>query len=339
MHDVANDCLDRRVVSSNLANLLEKVDHRYSPILLDGPWGTGKTTIIQYAKENLKDQGQPYLYINADLHDNSDNPLTVLLGVTMKELGTKKDEIIRKAKPFLKKTLKIAAKSVIHHVTKVDSTELTKLFKDEANASIDELLNDHAELEKQLESLRNLLQETMKDKSKLVIFVDELDRCRPTFALELLEVIKHIFSVENIVFVLIANGHQLKAVIKHAYGYDLDAEEYFNKFIKHRITLPEITPKGDCITEKFVNDQLGKLDIDKYTKDSDLSHFITALMKQNESSLRQVETFFRHLDIYSLIGVSEFDPRKYSNYFISFCSAFCTYLIAINRSHFSALPP
>ena len=71
-----------------------------------------------------------------------------------------------------------------------------------------------------------------------VIIVDELDRCRPDFALSVLERIKHLFSVKNVVFVLSMKKVQLEKSICHIYG-NIDAAEYLQKFINCEITLPK----------------------------------------------------------------------------------------------------
>ena len=53
---------------------------------------------------------------------------------------------------------------------------------------------------------------------RLLIFIDELDRCRPTFAIETLEVVKHFFNVPNVVFVFSLDMNQLQKSIKTIYG-------------------------------------------------------------------------------------------------------------------------
>ena len=57
---------------------------------------------------------------------------------------------------------------------------------------------------------------------KIIIFVDELDRCRPTYAIEVLECVKHLFSVEGLVFVLALDDEQLRNTIASVYGAGFD---------------------------------------------------------------------------------------------------------------------
>src|SRR6185437_6425840 len=75
----------------------------------------------------------------------------------------------------------------------------------------------------------------------LVFVIDELDRCRPPFALELLEKIKHFFSVPRVVFVLVSSLSQLEAAARFAYG-DIDALTYLEKFFHLRLLFPAGRP-------------------------------------------------------------------------------------------------
>jgi KAP family P-loop domain len=62
------------------------------------------------------------------------------------------------------------------------------------------------------------------------IFIDELDRCRPTYAIELLEKIKHLFSIKGVYFILATDTKQLCHSIKVIYGNDFDSSRYLNRF-------------------------------------------------------------------------------------------------------------
>lgn len=81
------------------------------------------------------------------------------------------------------------------------------------------------------------------DKNKLVVFVDELDRCRPLYAIELLERIKHIFNVDGIVFVLALDKEQLCHSIQAVYGSEFDSSGYLRRFVDFEYLLkkPDIS--------------------------------------------------------------------------------------------------
>ena len=80
--------------------------------------------------------------------------------------------------------------------------------------------------------------------------IDELDRCRPSYAVELLETAKHLFDVDRIIFVLALNREQLEYAVKALYGNMFDAEGYLRRFfdLDFRLPAPE---RDDFITELF----------------------------------------------------------------------------------------
>ena len=94
--------------------------------------------------------------------------------------------------------------------------------------------------------LRELGADVRKDTGKpLVFIIDELDRCRPTFAIELLERVKHIFDVDNIVFVFGINRGELAKSFESVYG-EIDAGTYLRRFFDMEFTLPEPDPVEFC---------------------------------------------------------------------------------------------
>ena len=76
--------------------------------------------------------------------------------------------------------------------------------------------------------------------NRLVIFIDELDRCKPTYAIKLLEQIKHYMMNDQITFVFSVNFEQLQHTIKCCYGAEFDASRYLDRFFDLRMELPPI---------------------------------------------------------------------------------------------------
>ena len=79
-------------------------------------------------------------------------------------------------------------------------------------------------------------------RQQLIFFVDELDRCRPDFAMTLLERIKHLFNVERVVFVLSVDRQQLRNTVQHLYGCGENADVYLRRFIDLSYQLPKPAP-------------------------------------------------------------------------------------------------
>jgi len=87
----------------------------------------------------------------------------------------------------------------------------------------------------------------------VVVVIDELDRCRPTFAIELLETLKHFFNIEGVNFLLAINMEQLKRSVKSIYGLDTGAEAYLRKFIHLHRTLPLESRESNVRNEQYVD--------------------------------------------------------------------------------------
>ena len=89
--------------------------------------------------------------------------------------------------------------------------------------------------------INNLFDKLLEENSnKMIIVIDELDRCRPTYAIRLLEEIKHYIRNENIIVVLATNIQQLSNTIKNIYGYKFNVDEYLDKIIDMTFSLPQI---------------------------------------------------------------------------------------------------
>ncbi|MDQ7002567.1 MAG: P-loop NTPase fold protein, partial [Ghiorsea sp.] len=234
---------------------------------------------------------------------------------------SERPSVIKAALPVAKFGIKTGLKAGVSWILKQDAADIADDFAsdlksagDEAmNYAVESLLIDHVEAEERIETLKKALQEIAKN-SPIVIFVDELDRCRPDFAVSMLESIKHVFDVENVQFVLVINTTQLRASIKHCYGATIEAQRYLDKFIAFSFRLPEsFKPDGYRAASASLNHMKQLIASSKslspgINKDGHLE-LLELLIKVNQLSLREVETFVQHLEIYQELteqkGLSE----------------------------------
>lgn len=93
------------------------------------------------------------------------------------------------------------------------------------------------ELKESLADLVMALDES-EHHAPIVVIIDELDRCRPPYAIKLLEELKHLFDVPGLVFILGLNSTQLTKSIRAAYGHDFDSHAYLRRFIDRKFFLP-----------------------------------------------------------------------------------------------------
>lgn len=128
-------------------------------------------------------------------------------------------------------------------------TEEMKLFSD---AAIDKFAQRQIDVINETQESLTIFQnglgliieaigESKKHKLPMFIFIDELDRCRPTYAISMLERIKHIFDVPNVVFVLATDTESLSHSVKAVYGNDFKSREYLGRFFNRTYVLPTVS--------------------------------------------------------------------------------------------------
>ena len=229
---------------------------------IDAPWGEGKTWFAKNWHAYLEKNQYRAIYIDAFQADFTDDPFLIiasdLVNAAKDEQGSKvRKNLIDKAATVGKNMLPLAAKVAIGVAGKAflgqeDLKEVKEMLSDAtsdvAKASekyIQRRLNDHELSKKSVENFKNVLQEFAAAQSHpCVVLIDELDRCRPTFAVQFIERIKHFFDVPNLVFVLLINKEQLESAIKGVYG-PIDAHAYLGKFVNFFLTLPKYTSTTD----------------------------------------------------------------------------------------------
>lgn len=119
----------------------------------------------------------------------------------------------------------------------------------------------------------------------------------------MLEVIKHVFDVENVKVVLVTNTKQLRAAINHRYGAEVDAQKYLDKFLKYSFALPDKIVAPFEMVQALVSVEYFK----QLIRDGNLKgligqeitiKFISDLIERNDLSLRETERLVRFLEIY-----------------------------------------
>ena len=331
-----HDEFNRKPIAENIIKLLTSpID--LSPMVIDGGWGTGKTEFCKKLIRLMQEQHRDYqpVYIDAFRSDHSGEPLLALLAEIIKAC-TPEDtdgQPSEKRKSFTNRISKVAGfgiktifKAVTGHVLKQNTDdlaeELQQIMNDDqearsvaetvtdtantiANHTIDvvveALLKEQIEAEKNLETLKACLKELATDKP-IILFIDELDRCRPDYAVDMLEVIKHVFDIENVKVVLVTNTKQLRAAINHRYGAEVDAQKYLDKFLKYNFALP------DKVVAQTEQDRVwvSIYHFERLIKDSGIEggsgygvmECINEMIRRNNLSLRETERLVRFLEIY-----------------------------------------
>ena len=325
------DEFQRRSIAEKAIRLL-KSDIDISPMVIDGSWGTGKTEFCHKLINLMKqdDNTHNIIYIDAFKADHVDEPLMTVLAEIIKILpeGPRRKAFINRVLPAVRYTIKTVAKAGVSHLLRQEFSGVVDDFDEAiqnfADDSIDKtaelILKDHVEAEKSLQTLQTALT-AIASQDPIIIFIDELDRCRPNFAVDMLEIIKHTFDVEGVSFVLITNTQQLKASINHCYGQEVDAQRYLDKFIKFRFELSSLSSRSYhspvlASKQHFFNLASEKECLpDEYLKDNYFQDAIEDLVRSRSLSLREIETLILHIQIAQILSASAtFAERQYFGY-------------------------
>lgn len=240
------DALNRQEFAANLISFITSLEN--GVLAIDGEWGVGKSWLGKSIKESI-DQKElaSTIWIDTFEADWSDDPsLSVIAEISNSLSDSESSTFIKKASTYAARLVPAGTKAaveVVGNLMGVDKNVISGLsdaLKDSSNLYIERRLQDLAERQKSLANLKALLSKTVKnsDSGKLVIFVDELDRCSPEFAVRFLERLKHLFNIENIVFVLFWNRQQVQNAVEVFYGSKTNSQMYLDKFIDYQLHLP-----------------------------------------------------------------------------------------------------
>ncbi|WP_299984618.1 P-loop NTPase fold protein [uncultured Ruegeria sp.] len=259
-----HDKLSRKEIGGRLSELVERINDPLV-IALDGAWGSGKSFFLkcwvyEHVKEKYK-RSTETVYFDAFAQDYLDDPLIDLTAAISERIerepqspAAKTWKIAKNAAPFLGKaafrlgTAALVGKAI--SLTGEDDGDLNnigdKLSEEggEISKSLTEFWMKEDGRRAAMSAFKGALVKltdpdgTGSPKNKLIIVVDELDRCRPDYALSLLETTKHVFDVEGVHFVLGVNLTQLQNSVKARYGSGTEAEAYLQKFYSLKFKLP-----------------------------------------------------------------------------------------------------
>ena len=253
----------REKFGRSLVSILRKVSDNLV-IFVNAPWGAGKTTFAEMWLTHVrKQQKLEVIYYDAYSADYFDDPFVSfsgeIIGLTKRlseEKGLIESEEFKKSAVQVGKRLaglatKIGLRTATLGAIQAADIDELKTIGSEIATGISAIGSDI--IEKKIENYaaeKDALAAFKKSLAKLAakvraeqgfpltIVVDELDRCRPDFALGLLERIKHLFDVEGLAFVLLVNRDQIENYIRAVYGHEVDARAYLLKFGSLFVDLP-----------------------------------------------------------------------------------------------------
>ena len=313
-----NDLLNRKTPIEALTNVISNIE---GPCVMavDAPWGMGKTTFIRMWEQHLRNKNFPVVSFNAWETDYFADPFAALSSELLRELEDfrkrpsvdKNSSILLKQLRKLKRAIKTVSKQSLPVLRvladAVDSSGWSKAAVQIAAARMEAASKNHRNTHGALKEFRETLGKTASvfaeeaRQRPLIIVIDELDRCRPSYAIELLEIAKHFFSVDRIVFVLAVNFSELSHSVRAVYGEEFNARGYLERFFDIDFKLP------DADRKLFIQENFQAMKIDQYfgrTADKsakkyfpEIAEVFTAFFGNANISLRKISQVIRRLGL------------------------------------------
>lgn len=325
--DFSQDLLSREPIADYLTQFImtaqSTTNENSIVVALDSGWGTGKTSFINMWIKKLENtEDSPFICVkyNAWENDDSSDALIPIL-CSFQQIIDENTEDGKKTEESLTNILSTFGPSILGLFTQitcgVNVENAIETYKEYREKKLPDMILEEFDARQRHKALFQKLSEDIRGKhTYLLICIDELDRCRPTFAIETLEVVKHFFDLPNVIFVFSLDMQQLHRSIKTVYG-DIDSMGYLQRFFDYQISLP----KPDL--ERFLNVQLQDCEGDAFTVACPL---LTSLAKKLSLSLRTLDVickeyvcFLKRKQNVTKLSQSQFSKKYLKTYLTLFC--------------------
>lgn len=340
-----DDLFQRKPYAEFLKNLILSCDNYHRDddvkayaIALDSPWGTGKSIFLEKFEAMLEQDCQDQLRVvhyNAwenDFWDNAFEPFadaifshplfsSPLADQTEASAGKKLGDALKHL------VVSFAKKRIDDYF---DSPEMMKALESAAGAvkaatsqNTTIISPAYSIYKSNLEAMQDAMEKVLDEagtkgstqKVKLVIVIDELDRCRPTFAIETLEIVKHVMDVTNIVYLFALDVQQLGAAVKQVYGAEIDATSYLMRFFSYYSRLT------DTNLYAIIRSELSE--ISHFQELRSLPYKMSSVAKELQLSARDLETIIKVYKLMLKIFLQEYQNESaYLLYWCLLCQKF-----------------
>ncbi|MBC8616053.1 MAG: P-loop NTPase fold protein [Ruminococcus sp.] len=315
------DVLNREEFINKVINLIRTIteNNKSCSFAIDGQWGSGKSFVLDKIKTKLEDEqsetlaGDKYFvfYYNCWEYDYYDEPIISIVSSLWENINQKTKLFTPEARDkFLKMTKAIAkavASGALKKYTNMDLNDFTSEFIDSATSTATKEYDKYFGFHTVMNAVKKEIEEIAQIQP-VVIMVDELDRCLPTYTIKVLERLHHIFDgLENVVQIIALDKHQIKKSLEKIYGNNLDIDMYLRKFISFDLYLDTGNAKNFFIKyEPYIS--LFSID-DEWQKD--IEDFLTNITKgidirTQEKLFEKAEALHKLLSTDKLIDCSIF---------------------------------
>ncbi len=218
------DRLDRQRRVEALCQLILRIESA-GVIAVNGRFGSGKSVFLGMCAAHLRKQDVPVAEFNAWQQSHTGVPLVDLVSALRRDPSA--------TQRLWQIAVNLAWRSA--SVATGGSIEREDFQPPEDFGKFEEW----QQTEERRTQFRDALAAMVGESGRLVVLIDELDRCPPARALELLDAVRHLFDVPGVVILLGINEQELRHRVRKLYGQDCEAAEYLRRFVDLMIDLPE----------------------------------------------------------------------------------------------------
>ncbi len=279
-----NDLLDRKEPIEVLTAAISSIEGP-CVVAVDAEWGAGKTTFLRLWAQYLRNKKYPVVEYNAWETDFASHPFAALFDAMIGDLTDSREQFVEGLKDTGTALVRSLGEHLLGSVGLGPVMTLLAKYLGESQPSDPGPLVEYQQLKGLLSEFRTKLQaasvglqDSTGNRIPLVVFIDELDRCRPSYAIELLEVAKHLFNVDGVVFVFGLNQEQLRHSVSVIYGACFDSTDYLRRFFDLNFLLPATD------REVFIDRQLSDTGLAAYFTSGKQSEVARAWLRSYLSS-------------------------------------------------------
>ncbi len=314
-------------IIKNSKNIKRPTDSESFVLGIDSSWGTGKTTFLDMLENKISTECiNEYIIIKYDAwkSDLWESPFETLAYTifdnSIFNYTDDKHNIKKMAKKvasgMLKKTAPIFLPPEVINLFENIKIEDIKAFWDN-NSIYNDFFDEYRQYSSNIENMKTEIKKIL-DNKKLIIFIDELDRCKPDFAIKLLEIIKHLFDIPNVIFIFALDMTQLSCSVESVYGKGIDATGYLCRFFDYITKLPQfdVSTYIDCIIlEKPLLNKNIYYTLEKEENKIYFNSIFKEFSKLFDLSLRDINTIYYNFLLFEKIELSNIiDLKVYEIY-------------------------
>ena len=338
---ILTDMVGRNVAIANFIKVLDATEGNIS-IAIDDSWGNGKTFFVKQTQlilqsynssddkladvkncmlkifKNHTPKNYFPIYYDAWTNDNDTDPILSIIFTMLQDLACLQEYEVNDKNLWdsIKDGLEVIS-------TTFGGPRIKNLLNSVEGKNILEELKKNKEIYQVLNEMFDVVLEKNSADTRIVFFIDELDRCRPDFAVCLLERIKHYFLNEKVVFVFSINALELHHTIQRHYGGNFNADKYLRRFFDFTIPLPAANMQKYHESINFDDDiarySIAKIVMQKYHFSlREISRYLQylklAIPQKYETSFNAQNFFYFDVLVPFLIGLKIHDLTQYNEF-------------------------